>query len=96
MAARPHKAMAPTQSEQRMAGRKLQARRLRIWTNDPTCAGCGQVTAFPAGFELDHRVPLSQGGADTDENCQVLCAGPDGCHAKKTATDFGQTRRRRA
>jgi len=49
--------------------------------------------AYPGGFELDHRVPLSLGGADTDENCQVLCVWYDdagtkrGCHAEKTSTD---------
>lgn len=80
---------APTLSGLRMAGRPLQARRLRIWTSDPTCAHCGRLTVFPGGFELDHRIALVDGGADTDENCQVLCSGPDGCHAKKTAQDLG-------
>jgi 5-methylcytosine-specific restriction endonuclease McrA len=37
-------------------------------------------------FELDHEVPLFQGGADTDANCQVLCHE---CHAAKTARDLG-------
>ena len=72
-----------------MAGRKLQARRLRIWGKDPYCVECGKLTLYPAGFELDHKVPLHQGGADTDENCQVLCNGPDGCHERKTARDMG-------
>lgn len=85
--------IAPTQSEQRMTGRRLQSRRLRVWTNDPACAQCGRVTEYPTGFELDHKVPLHQGGADTDENCQVLCSGPEGCHARKTATDLGHAPR---
>ncbi|MFF3704463.1 HNH endonuclease [Pseudomonas qingdaonensis] len=74
-------------SERRMTGSRLQARRLRLWTESPTCVECGRVVAYPNGFELDHRVPLHQGGADTDENCQILCCGPGGCHLKKTATD---------
>ena len=74
-------------SERRMTGSRLQARRLRLWTESPTCAECGRVVAYPNGFELDHRVPLHQGGADIDENCQILCCGPDGCHLKKTAAD---------
>lgn len=83
--------MAPSMSEQRMAGRKLQDRRLRVWAAaDGMCAGCGRVTSYPAGFELDHRVPLHHGGADTEANCQVLCNGPDGCHARKTAADAGR------
>nr|WP_279153317.1 HNH endonuclease signature motif containing protein [Pseudomonas mosselii] len=74
-------------SERRMTGSRLQSRRLRLWKASPTCAECGRVVAYPHGFELDHQVPLHQGGADTDENCQILCCGPDGCHMKKTAAD---------
>ena len=70
-----------------MTGSRLQARRLGLWTESPMCVECGRVVAYPNGFELDHRVPLHQGGADTDENCQILCCGPGGCHLKKTATD---------
>lgn len=78
-----------------MTGRKLQDRRLRIWLKDPHCAGCGRLTLFPHGFELDHKVPLFQGGQDTDANCQILCVErhPDGsktgCHVDKTADDLG-------
>lgn len=74
-------------SERRMTGSRLQARRLRLWTQSPMCADCGRVVAYPSGFELDHRVPLHQGGADTDENCQILCCGPGGCHLKKTVAE---------
>lgn len=85
--------VAPTPSGARMRGRALQARRWRIWSLNPCCAVCGRVTAFPGGFELDHRVPLHAGGPDTDENCQVLCVHFDaagekvGCHAEKTRAD---------
>ena len=82
-------------SERRMTGSRLQARRLRLWTESPTCAECGRVVAYPNGFELDHRVPLHQGGADTDENCQILCCGPYGCHLKKTAADGAELGRHR-
>ncbi|WP_323601523.1 HNH endonuclease signature motif containing protein [Pseudomonas putida] len=74
-------------SDRRMTGSRLQARRLRLWKASPTCAECGRVVTYPHGFELDHCVPLHQGGADTDENCQILCCGSDGCHLKKTAAD---------
>ena len=73
----------------RITGRKLQARRLRMWSRDPSCKGCGQLTTWPHGFELDHIVSLEQDGPDTEDNTQVLCSGPDGCHAKKTAKDMG-------
>lgn len=78
------------QDQSRMTGRKLQDRRLRIWSADPHCAGCGRVTDYPRGFELDHITPLFMGGADIDENCQVLCVWYDeagnkqGCHNAKS------------
>ena len=83
---------------ERIRGRKLQARRLRIWSADPHCAMCGKLCAYPAGFELDHIKSLDAKGDDTDENCQVLCVDTDGsaadggkagCHRKKTAQDMG-------
>lgn len=87
--------LAPTPSEQRTAGRQLQARRLRLWSMSPHCAGCGRLVSLDGrsavGFEVDHVVRLDEGGPDTDANCQVLCAWRDeqgrkqGCHAAKTA-----------
>lgn len=82
-----HKLSSTNTSERRMTGSRLQARRFRLWKASPMCAECGRIVAYPHGFELDHQVPLHQGGADTDENCQILCCGPDGCHLKKTAAD---------
>lgn len=81
----------PTASDRRMAGRALQARRLRIWVKNPRCAHCGRLVAMHE-FELDHIVALVNGGADTDDNCQVLCL-PNGCHARKTAADLKAARR---
>lgn len=75
---------------ERMTGRRLQARRLRLWSRDPHCASCGRVTQFPDGFELDHKVPLFLGGQDADENCQIMCIWYDeagnkrGCHVEKS------------
>ena len=74
--------------ERRVTGRKLQRRRLEIWTANPTCAMCGRHTMFPNGFELDHIVPLFKGGEDTESNCQILCNGPDGCHERKTKQEL--------
>lgn len=77
-----------------MSGRALQARRLRIWSANPLCVACGQLTSIAPGahrlFELDHKVRLEDGGEDTDANCQVLCIERDaagvktGCHVEKT------------
>lgn len=73
----------------RIRGRKLQQRRLTVWSQDPHCARCGKVTEWPHGFELDHTTALDNGGADTEDNVQVLCSGDEGCHRKKTAEDMG-------
>lgn len=64
-----------------------------MWKRDPCCALCGRVVAYPHGFELDHIVPLYKGGADIEDNCQILCVwyeGIDkrGCHAAKTVEDM--------
>jgi len=79
----------------RMAGRRLQDRRLKMWVKSPVCASCGKVVDYPNGFELDHKVRLSDGGADTEDNCQILCNWFDergekkGCHVEKTAVEGG-------
>lgn len=83
-------------AERRMTGRRLQDRRLRIWTDSPHCAGCGRLVDYPDGFELDHITPLFMGGEDVAANCQVLCVDVDiidgrmvkvGCHASKSAAE---------
>lgn len=71
--------------ETRMTGRALQKRRLAVWTRNPHCAHCQQLTSYPSGFNLDHVVALGNGGEDTDANSQVLCLK---CHGKKTRRDI--------
>jgi HNH endonuclease/Helix-turn-helix len=44
------------------------------------CAKCGKPRTNPLEFDVDHIIPLSRGGADTAENCQVLCVA---CHRRK-------------
>lgn len=85
-------AMAPSRqpathrsADRRMTGRALQDRRLRIWSHDPHCTCCRRLVAMHE-FELDHKVALVNGGADVDDNCQVLCIE---CHARKTTADLG-------
>ncbi|WP_158784615.1 HNH endonuclease [Pantoea sp. BAV 3049] len=79
---------AMTVADHRMTGWKLQQRRKRLWAANPCCAECGRLTEYPHGFELDHIVSLYQGGPDTDDNCQILCNGENGCHRKKTRQDM--------
>lgn len=84
-------------SGRRITGGALQKRREAVWLKDPRCASCRRVVQFPHGFELDHKVPLYQGGEDIEENCQVLCVYFEvvdgvkvkkGCHAEKTERDL--------
>ena len=44
-----------------------------------TCLDCAKI--LPSSYQVDHIVPLWQGGEDNLENAQALC--PD-CHAEKT------------
>ena len=71
----------------RLTGRALQARNARIKERDGwTCRGCGRITDE---LDVDHIVPLSQGGGDHDANLQCLCRGPDGCHERKSRLERG-------
>jgi 5-methylcytosine-specific restriction protein A len=49
-----------------------------------TCQNCGRVAL---ALDVDHRIPLWQGGPDTDGNLQCLCHD---CHAIKTAREAGE------
>jgi len=51
------------------------------------CAHCGVVGAK---LELDHKIPLSRGGANSDENVQLLCRR---CNASKGNRDAPSTPR---
>lgn len=46
------------------------------------CATCGETNYSDEGWHVDHIIPRSRGGADTEENCQALCAT---CNSKKGA-----------
>lgn len=75
----------------RLRGRALQARRLRKWTAAlGACEKCGTLTAYPDGFQLDHIVALVNDGDDSEEQTQVLCLV---CHDKKTLADLGLNER---
>ena len=51
---------------------------------DGKCANCNR--RIPSGMEwdIDHRIPLADGGNNDDGNLQVLC---EFCHSAKTKDD---------
>ena len=48
------------------------------------CAKCTRTIPHADDWDLDHRIPLSRGGTNDDENMQVLCSW---CHDGKTEGD---------
>jgi hypothetical protein len=61
--------------------------RERIFARDNGLCQCEECRASgnpkPAG-EVDHKVPLSQGGSDDDSNLQAINVG---CHERKTVLE---------
>ena len=67
-------------STQRGYGQRWRRLRAAILAREPLCRTCGR----PAD-EVDHIVPLAQGGAAYDEaNLQPICIE---CHGSKTAAE---------
>ncbi len=73
---------------QRIRGPKLQKLRKRLMMENPLCVVCFKQGKVQAATELDHIVPVSQGGSNEDSNLQFLCSE---CHRVKTAMDLGHT-----
>lgn len=81
---------APTLTTQthRITGSSLQKIRHRILTRDNGLCQCDDCKASPfplAADIVDHRIPLWEGGPDTDDNRQAMASVP--CHQKKTAEE---------
>ncbi len=59
------------------------------------CEGCGHRHSR---LQCDHRMPTSQGGGHELGNLAMMCVGSDSCkcHERKTATEGGGARGRRA
>jgi 5-methylcytosine-specific restriction endonuclease McrA len=78
--------MGPSRSNERLTGRRWLAIRRRIMIRDLyTCKNplCAVITI---SGEVDHKIPLEQGGTDHEDNLQYLCKP---CHVTKTNRDQG-------
>ena len=72
---------------ERIRGRRLQARNRLFLSMHPLCVVCEDEGRTRAANEVDHIVPLFNGGADDETNLQGLC---EDCHKAKTRADLGQ------
>lgn len=67
--------------DKRITGREHGRIRHRILLRDEyTCQACGLVDPGP-GLEVDHIIPLCEGGLESDDNRQILCHS---CHSLKS------------
>ena len=71
-------------STPRKRGRAWVEIRARWLRAHPLCNHCEQEGKVTAGQELDHVIPLHQGGADDESNYQTLCIKH---HKAKTAKE---------
>ena len=76
---------------ERIRGRKLQEIRTRYFKANPLCVECYKKDKVRIATQLDHIQALTNGGTDTPDNRQGLCAQ---CHAAKTARDMGYRQRK--
>ncbi len=83
-ASQPQIPVNATHPMERITGRKLQAIRRRHLQQQPLCVQCKAKGRTVPATEIDHVVPLWNGGADVESNRQGLC---DDCHEHKTAAE---------
>lgn len=84
---------SPNQKDRRKRGRAGVEERQRILMEEPLCRECSKAGRVASATEVDHIVPLSEGGSDDRSNKQALC-GP--CHSAKSAAERAAARARRS
>ncbi len=71
----------PVTATKRVTGRRLQAMRAELFTRCPLCVECERKGRVTLATQRDHIKPLAEGGTDTEDNVQALCAE---CHESKS------------
>lgn len=70
--------------DRRIRGRAGQRQRQRVLREEPLCRSCRSNGLVAESVEVDHIIPLSQGGSSERSNLQGLCVP---CHAAKTKAE---------
>jgi 5-methylcytosine-specific restriction protein A len=70
----------------RWTGHKLTTFRRRVLAREPLCRHCTAKGVVRVAEEVDHVIPLENGGTYALANVQPLCKP---CHSIKTAQDRG-------
>ncbi|MGR3913989.1 MAG: HNH endonuclease, partial [Gammaproteobacteria bacterium] len=63
--------------------RSKNIKHIRFGEQQGRCNGCKADFQF-RHFEVDHIVPLADGGADTDDNLQLLCGSCNRIKGKRS------------
>jgi 5-methylcytosine-specific restriction protein A len=90
----PRKPWQPTTARlrpvvERKRGRAGQRDRAQVLAEEPFCRSCLGRGLEVGSNEVDHIVPLSEGGSDERSNKQALCVP---CHAAKSANERATAR----
>lgn len=88
--AHPKQAWAGSRRRERtISGSRQQARaRAVLHMHDGICHVC----EYPGSDEVDHVIPLAEGGADDDSNLRPIHSDP--CHREKTQAEAQRARRK--
>lgn len=81
-----HQQLSVTPDERPSASRRgydVRWRKIRrmVLREEPLCVECEKAGRVTAANEVDHIIPLRQGGTHERSNLQPLCKS---CHSKKT------------
>lgn len=75
---------APTYGRGR-GGRPWRRKREAVLKRDGNlCQPCNRSGKLQIAHEVDHIVPMSEGGSDDEANLEAICTG---CHKVKTAAE---------
>lgn len=73
-------------------GRPWRRKRDRVLDRDGRlCQPCKAAGRLTLADQVDHVVPLAEGGSDDDSNLQAICGG---CHKAKTHAEATRGRKR--